>query len=130
MISGYDILIRLYFSKYSSKYITVAKEALITHIFSANNCLKNINMYLKITYLEIFLIESDLSCMNGACQHVDAVIFHRLYFVILYRKRVFFPNDYVKRRLCIAPQMSCSTMPNSCCHGNVCRCNLWGQNCR
>jgi len=45
-------------------------------------------------------------------------------------KRVFFPNDYVKRRLCIAPQMSCSTMPNSCCHGNVCRCNLWGQNCR
>ena len=76
-------------------------------------------MYLKIPYLEIFLIESDLSCMNGACQHVDAVIFHSIYFVILYRKRVFFPNDYVKRRLCIAPQMSCSTMPNSCCHGNV-----------
>merc|ERR1711935_527118 len=46
------------------------------------------------------------------------------------KKRVFFPNDYVKRRLCIAPQMSCSTMPNSCCSGNVCRCNLWGQNCR
>merc|ERR1712008_316195 len=30
------------------------------------------------------------------------------------KKRVFFPHDYVKRRLCIAPQMSCSTMPNSC----------------
>jgi len=45
-------------------------------------------------------------------------------------KRFFFPNDYVKRRLCIPPQMSCNTMPNSCCRGTTCRCNLWGQNCR
>merc|ERR1712029_849671 len=46
------------------------------------------------------------------------------------KKRFFFPNDYVKRRLCIPPQMSCNTMPNSCCRGTTCRCNLWGQNCR
>ena len=30
-ISGCDILTSLYFSKYGSNYITVAREALITH---------------------------------------------------------------------------------------------------
>merc|ERR1712029_692102 len=45
-------------------------------------------------------------------------------------KRFFFGNEYVKRRLCIPPQMSCNTLPNSCCGDTTCRCNLWGQNCR
>eukprot|EP00093_Oithona_nana_P007952 07952.XXX_106371_103956_1 [CDS] Oithona nana genome sequencing. len=45
-------------------------------------------------------------------------------------KRFFLRNEYVKRRLCILPQMSCNTMPNSCCGDTTCRCNLWGQNCR
>ncbi|XP_059079818.1 uncharacterized protein LOC131877971 isoform X6 [Tigriopus californicus] len=41
-----------------------------------------------------------------------------------------FPNEFVKRRLCIRPTMSCNLRPNSCCPSTTCRCNLWGQNCR
>merc|ERR1719215_636263 len=50
--------------------------------------------------------------------------------VIRNGKRFIMANDYVKRRLCIPPQMSCNTMPRACCGATTCRCNLWGQNCR
>ena len=39
-------------------------------------------------------------------------------------------KDFVKRRLCILPTMSCNLRPNYCCPNTTCRCNLWGQNCR
>ena len=39
-------------------------------------------------------------------------------------------RDFVKRRLCILPTMSCNLRPNHCCSNTTCRCNLWGQNCR
>ena len=39
-------------------------------------------------------------------------------------------RDFVKRRLCILPTMSCNLRPNYCCPNTTCRCNLWGQNCR
>ena len=45
--------------------------------------------------------------------------------------RHLYPRVYSKRwAICSPHSKSCNISPRSCCPGTVCRCNLWGQNCR